>query len=126
MEDHSLAYSRPVRIIILILYLAAISFWVYTSFAFVSVILDYPLRRAGENSQYPPLHTFGFFRNYAWLFSKALFQTSHVWLIPFVVTMMGLCFGPKIQSYLKRTFIILTALLAPIIVSAIYWIFIVY
>lgn len=126
MEDHSFAYSRPVRIIGLILSFAALSFWTWISSLWVEGVLDYPLRRAGENDDYPPLHTFKFYTNCAWELGSYFLLTSYLWLIPFVVTMIGLCFGLNVQSYLKRTCLILSSLIAPIIVSSIYWIFIVY
>jgi hypothetical protein len=126
MEDSSLAYSRPARVIVLIFSIAALSFWAEVSSVSVSVLLNYPLRRAGENNQYPPLHTFQFFWSCAWVLTKALLQTSHVWLLALVVTIAGLCFGLNVHSHLARTTIVITALLGPIIVAAIYWIFIVY
>ena len=100
--------------------------WAWLCDAWVDGLLDYPLRRADENADYPPLHTLPFYWKCIRELGSYFLFTSWIWLIPFSIALISLFFGLGIRSNRWRFVISLTALLGPIIAHAVYWMFIVY
>ncbi len=100
------------KALIAVIMIAVFVGWCWLSWGVSSIALDYPLRRAGESADYPPLGTLAFYVGCA----KALLAAHYLILIPGIP--IGLAFATifgnfGIKSWHARCLIISAVLLMP-------------
>jgi hypothetical protein len=79
----------------------------------VSLILDYPIRCAGQMPQYPPFGGVGFFFGCASEITKALLVCTPYWILPMALAVFALVKALRIQSMTWRVSLALGYLLLP-------------
>jgi membrane protease YdiL (CAAX protease family) len=128
MKNFGAGYSREARVSAVVFAVVLLVGWILLCYPIVDVILDYPLRRAGESDDYPPLYSLAFYWK---CFSRLLMIPVILlyrpyWLGGLAVSIISLCFGLKIRSNYWRAGVAIVVIFGPIFAHALYRIFIIY
>lgn len=128
MINRQADHSKEARFSAVVFAFVVMLGWSLLCYAIVDVVLDYTLRRAGENVEFPPLHTPAFywkcFRDLLWIPLMVMFEPY--WLGGVSASICCLWFGLKIRSNFWRAGVALAALFGPIFAHGLYRIFVIY
>lgn len=110
--------SAVARVVCALLAIALLALWCWFSFGMSSLALDYPLRRAGENAEYPAFGTFAFFLGCGRALARVFTATSYIWLLPMGLALFLMFRGFALHSLRSRLLSSFAILTLPIICYA--------
>ena len=122
-NDHRMSDSVGVRVLCSAVSVALFGVWFWLSRAFSSLSLDYPLRRAGENADYPALGTTEFYIGCLSALAEDVLFSMWLWAIPMALA-LGLAFrGFRITIWRWRLVLAVSVITLPSLLCGAYEIY---